>query len=136
MKDLKLNNQIMLKKLNTNQRIQNFCRYDLRREESFNKVTFIMISNFTFLLRVLCINLIIVALWNLPVLQLAALLIVERFYLSNILQKYRKKKHLKSLWYLYPKIIQSAFILIFELTITITYLFVLSDYSKPLPKSV
>ena len=54
--------------------------------------------------------------------QLFCLIGVELFYIAKTVQKYKMKRHLRSLRMLIPKLVQSVFVLTFELTIAVLYL--------------
>lgn len=56
----------MIRKLSQNPTIQIFCTNDLKKEETFNKKTVILVSNYAFLLRVLAIHLVIVGIPLMP----------------------------------------------------------------------
>ncbi len=63
----------------------------------------ILISNYTFLLRLIGIHLLLVGLTKTPGLQLILMASLELGYLAMTLQKYFTKKHLRSVRFLIPK---------------------------------
>ena len=112
----------MIKKLAINPTVQLFCTNDLKKDQSFTKKTFILVSNYTFLLRVSAVHIIIIALPYMPVFQLSLLIVLELGYLAVSLVKYIQKKHLRSLRLLIPKVWQSLYLLVIELIFLFSFL--------------
>lgn len=104
----------MINKLVENQTIQNFCTNDLRKKTEFSKNTMVLVSNYTFLLRLVAVHVLLVGLTQMPQFQLILLMSVEILYASSSIKKYAKKKHLRSLRFLLPKVGQSLFLFTFE----------------------
>jgi hypothetical protein len=65
-KEKKLNEILMINKLLENQTIQKFCTSDLRKQDSFSKNTVVLISNYSFLLRLIGIHVLLVGLVHMP----------------------------------------------------------------------
>ena len=126
----------MINKLLENLTIQRFCTNDLKKDISFSKKTMILVSNYTFLLRLLCIHLLLVGFVQMPGIQLFLLISVESYYLAVSVTKYLRKKHLRSLRFLIPKVGQSAFLLTFELVLFFHLMFKTEDRRRPVKLSV
>jgi len=122
LKKLPINQVKMIEKLLRNPTIQKFCTNDLRKKSQFSKNTFVMVSNYTFLLRICFIHIVLVALPYLPGFQLSILIILEISYLSSSVFKYKRDKHLKSIRYLIVKVWQSLFLLSLETIIAFAYM--------------
>jgi hypothetical protein len=116
-----LDHILMLKKLNMNETVQNFCTNDLKKKKIFSKNTVVLMSNFSFLLRISAIHFILVALPFMPGFQLSLLLMLEIGYLATNVTKYMQQKHIKSLVLLIPKVFQSAFLFLVEFTFFVNY---------------
>ncbi len=63
---LVLNSKVMIEKLKENQTIQAFCTSEIKKITKFNGNGMVMISNYTFLLRLLGIHLLLVGLIKTP----------------------------------------------------------------------
>ena len=57
----------MIQKLLNNPTIQLFCTNDLRKDQKFSRRTFVLVSNFTFLMRIAAIHIVLVAIPFAPV---------------------------------------------------------------------
>lgn len=117
--DKQIDSQKMIVKLEENQTVQQFCTSDLKKNKQFNRNTIILVSNYTFLLRLLGIHLILVGLVHGSEIQVMFLIVLELTYFGISLSKYLSKKHLRSIRFLIPKVIQSLFLLTFEFSIVV-----------------
>lgn len=74
-------------------------------------------SNFSFLIKSSLMQVISVSLGSTPVPCLVTLILIELVYFLQNLGYYSKNRHLKSVFLILPKLIQSAFLLIVEVSI-------------------
>ena len=63
-----INEPAMIEKMMANPTVQLFCTNDLRKERTFTKKKIILISNYTFILRLAIMHIIIVGMPYLPIL--------------------------------------------------------------------
>lgn len=105
----------MLQKFERNITIYKFSTSELKQNVKFSKNVLILVTNYIYLLRILAIHLLLIALPFAPIIQILLLLIVEFTYCSNLVLRYLKVKHLKSLRFLVFKVAQSVFLLAFQI---------------------
>lgn len=130
-----VDSQAMIKKLYENETIQRFCTSDLKPNTMFNKNLTILILNYTFLLRILLLHVIIVGLTQFAGIQIVLMVMIELFYIIFTLVKYFSKRHLRSIRFLIPRVGQSIFLLIFE--ISCLWLWWITNYKKiPLKRNI
>lgn len=111
-KELKeIDAEAMLIKFNMNLTIFKYSTKELREDKKFSKNTLVLVTNYIYLLRVLAIHLLLIALPYAAFVQIWCLLAVELTYFLNLVIRYAKNQHLKSLRFLIPKAVQSVFIL-------------------------
>jgi hypothetical protein len=103
----------MVRKFEMNITIFQYSTKELREDKKFSKNTLILVTNYIYLLRVLAIHLLLMALPYAAMVQILLLITVEASYLLNLTLRYMKVKHLKSLRFLIPKVVQSIFVLTF-----------------------
>lgn len=105
----------MLKKFEMNITIYKFSTKELKEEKKFSKNTLVLVTNYIYLLRVLTLHLLLIALPYAAMVQICLLLVVEISYCSNLVLRYLKVKHLKSLRFLVFKVAQSVFVIAIQL---------------------
>lgn len=111
----------MLFKLKRNMTIVNFCTGDLKDKQHYSQNAFLLLSNFSFILKSSLMQIIIVAFCSFPIPALSILIGLESVYVvCNIIQ-YSKNQHLKSFLLLVPRIVQSLLILTVEFCLLIPY---------------
>lgn len=82
----------------------------------------VLVSNYAFLLRVIVIHIVLLGIPFMPPLQLILLILSEIIYFISSSGYYLKKKHIRSLILLLPKIWQSLYLLAIEVIILTAYL--------------
>ena len=112
----------MIKKLAENPTIQLFCTNDLKKEQKFTKNTAILVSNYAFILRIAIIHIILVGLPFMPIFQLILLILLEILYFTFSSGYYLKKKHIRSLIFLLPRVWQSLYLFTIELVLLVFFL--------------
>jgi hypothetical protein len=112
----------MIKKLAENPTIQLFCTNDLKKEQKFTKDTAILVSNYAFILRIAIIHIILVGLPFMPIFQLILLILLEILYFTFSSGYYLKKKHIRSLIFLLPRVWQSLYLFTIELILLVFFL--------------
>lgn len=111
-----------------NQTIQKFCTNELRKDQNFSQKTFVLITNYSLLIKLLIMEIILVGLVHNSQVQLSLLLLLESIYLIYSITKYIQAKHLRSIRFLIPKVIQSlVFIGVFVTMILISW----SPFKRP-----
>lgn len=121
----------MIAKLWQNETIQKFCTNDLKEDKRFSQNTVLLMSNFSFLIKLTLIHLVFVCLPFTPRFGLIVMLVVEVAYLIENLRQYIRKRHLKSLVFLLPRVVQSI-VLIFLQSIILRAYNSLEDKKMPL----
>ena len=97
-----------------NQAITNFCSGDLKEKKELSGKTPLLMSNFSFLIKMSMMQVLFVGLSSFPASCLVGLLILELLYLGYNLGLQIKYKHLRNFFILVPKLTQSIFLLIIE----------------------
>jgi hypothetical protein len=103
--------QKMVIKFRENLTIYKFCTKELKKEKNYSQNTLILVNNYIYLLRVLALHLVFIALPHAAYVQSIALLAIEIAYFLNLSIRYFKKKHLRSVRFFIPKVVQSIFLL-------------------------
>lgn len=116
-----LDEKEMIAKLWRNQVIQKFCTNDLKEDKSFSQNTILLMSNFSFLIKLSIVHLIFICLPFTPRFGMILMLVVEISYLFQNVRQYIRKRHLKSLIMLIPRVVQSLALIFLQFTILITY---------------
>jgi hypothetical protein len=70
----------------------------------------ILVSNAQYLLRILLLQVTLVALHHLPTIQIILLLATELGYLLHLTARYMGNKHLNSLRFFVPHVLESLFV--------------------------
>lgn len=120
---LEINHEATLKKLQQNMTIVGFCTNDLQEKRQYSQAQPLLMSNFSFLLKLSVMQLFFVGMAMIPTPALISLLIVEIVYLISSLGIYLKHRHLKSIIILIPKVTQSLLLIGLEV-------FLLAFFSK------
>lgn len=81
-----LDEKFMISKLWKNETIQKFCTNDLKEDKSFSGNTVLLMSNFSFLIKITILHLIFVCLPFTPRLGLLLMLAVETGYVCENLR--------------------------------------------------
>lgn len=95
-----------IKRLNKNMTVVNFSTNDLIQKESYSGNRLILISNFSFLLKISVMQLVIIGLTASPMPALIIMLVLELVYLGFNVIYFCKHRHLKSIILLIPRIAQ------------------------------
>lgn len=106
--------QATINKLRANQTIVDFCSGDLKEKSEFSGRSALLMSNFSFLVKMSIMQVLFVGLSAFPVSCLVGLILVELLYVVANVIPYVKSRHLKSVFMLIPKVSQSAFLLTIE----------------------
>lgn len=104
----------MIKRLKINQTIAQFCINDLKQKRAFSENTFLLMFNFSFLVKLSMMHMILVSIPLMPKVGLFLLCGIEGGYVIMTLYQYIKSNHLKSFLLLIPKLAQSLFLLVIE----------------------
>lgn len=131
---LELDELATINKLRRNQTIIDFCCSDIKEKKNFSGKSSILMSNFSFLIKMSLMQVFFVGLSSFPVICLIGLLILEVVYMGSNLFCYIKYCHLKSFLMIIPKITQSIFLLLIESLMLNSYLR-LVDNNFPLPEN-
>lgn len=103
--------ELMLLKFRQNLTIQNFSKSVLKTQDNFAGRTMILISNAQYLLRILILHIILVTLYHLPLIQILFLAIAELAYLIHLVARFLGNKHLNSVRFFIPHVLESVFVL-------------------------
>ena len=103
--------------------IISFCTNDLQQKDHYSQAQALLMSNFSFLLKMSFMQTVFVGMAMVPIPGLATLLSVEIIYLASTVGPYLKHRHLKTVLLLIPKVTQSCILLVLEI-------FLLSFYSR------
>lgn len=95
-----------IERLNRNMTIVNFSTEDLKQKKSFSGHRLILMSNFSFVLKICIMQLIIISLIKSPIPALFMMLVLELVYLGFNVAYFCKYRHLKSFLLLIPRIAQ------------------------------
>lgn len=124
----------MIKKLLVNQTIAQFCINDLKQKRAFSENTFLLMFNFSFLVKLSLMHMFLVSVPLMPKVGLFMLCGIEGGYVILTVYQYIKSQHLKSFLLLIPKLAQSLFLLIIECYILKSF-WDLEDPKLPIPVS-
>ena len=103
--------EVMLRKFRQNLTIQNFSKSVLKTQNDFAGRTMILISNAQYLLRILMLHIILVSMHHLPLLQSILLVITEMTYVIHLVCRFLSNKHLNSVRFFIPHVLESLFVL-------------------------
>ena len=103
--------EVMVCKFRQNLTIQNFSKSVLKTQDDFAGRTMILISNAQYLLRILVLHVILVSLHHLPLVQIILLVITELAYVIHLIGRFLSNKHLNSVRFFIPHVLESAFVL-------------------------
>lgn len=101
--------------------IVKFCTNDLNQKKTFSGQQYLLMSNFSFLLKMSAMQLVFVSMALSVLPALATLILLELLYLAICILPYFKHKHLKNCLILIPKITQSVFLLLLEIVLLASY---------------
>lgn len=94
----------MVAKLSQNMSVRQFCTESLRSKKEFSNRRLLLMSNFSFLLRLSAMQVILVGLALVPIPALITLITIEITYSVSTISFYSKHQHLKSFFLVVPKI--------------------------------
>lgn len=116
-----LDEKAMVAKLSQNMSVRQFCTESLRSKKEFSNRRLLLMSNFSFLLRLSAMQVILVGLALVPIPALITLITIEITYSVSTISFYSKHQHLKSFFLVVPKIGQSLALLFVEILILASY---------------
>jgi uncharacterized membrane protein YiaA len=100
----------MVQKLDQNPTIQLFATNHLKKDKKFTNDTMILVCNYSFLIRIIVIHLLLLGLPFKPTFQLTLLIILEITYFISSSGQHLSKKHIRALILIIPRIWQSLFL--------------------------
>jgi hypothetical protein len=102
----------MFMKLEENQVIKMFSTADLDKQESLNQSNMAKLANVSFLLKIICLHLMLVGFVHNPEVQLVMMILLEISYSAYHVMTYIKVVHFRSMRFIVPTILQSLVMLV------------------------
>jgi hypothetical protein len=95
----------MFRKLEENLVISNYCTAEIKKEKSLNQKTSIVLMNYSFLVNIIGLHLMLVSFVHNHELQLVMMLVLELGYVAYHFAMYLQLKHFRSIRFFIPILI-------------------------------
>lgn len=118
---LEIDHKSTIRRLEQNMTITKFCTSVLVEKKQFSKMQFLLMANFSFLLKMSAMSLLFVSTATIPIVGLASLVLLEFLYLVALLISHYRYRHLRSMIVLLTRVSQSALLLTLEIILLKSY---------------